>query len=43
LAQRQFDQAIHEFQEVVRLQPDSAAARKNLAAAYSAAGRLPPR
>jgi len=42
LAQRRFDEAIHEFSEVVRLQPASAAAQKNLAAAYAAAGR-PPR
>jgi Flp pilus assembly protein TadD len=43
LSQKRFDEAIREFEEVARLQPDSAAARKNLAAAYAAAGRTPPR
>jgi len=33
LAQGRTEEAIREFREVVRLQPDSDAARKNLAAA----------
>jgi Flp pilus assembly protein TadD len=40
MAEGKFDAAIHEFGEVVRLQPASAAGLKNLAAAYAMAGQF---
>ena len=40
MAEGKFDAAIHEFGEVVRLQPESAAGLKNLAAAYAMAGQF---
>ena len=39
LAQQKYDEAIREFTEVVHLQPDSAAAKSNLAAAKAAAAQ----
>ena len=39
LAQKKYDEAIAEFAEVVRLQPGSAAAKQNLAAAKAMAAQ----